>query len=146
MFMEASLSKASYQEIAASLFQPDPLIVDQHSDTFRPNPCLQPEKRLMLAVLEDAIFCFKKFMTARDRRRKALFHDAEDWIFRKNDDYAFSFVTICEALGLDSEYLRAGLKRWKEIRCVGYHDVNGIKASLGASRLRVSKARRRQER
>ena len=94
MFIEASLSKVSYQEIAASLFEPDPLIVDQHSDTFRRKLYLQPEKRLMLAVLEDAIFCFKKFMTARDRRRKALFHDAEDWIFCKNDDYAFSFVTI----------------------------------------------------
>ena len=119
MFMEANLSRTSYQEMAASLFQPDPLIVDQHSDTLRRNLYLQPEKRLMLAVLEDAIFCFKKFVRASDRKKKALFHDAEDWIFRKNDEYAFSFETICEALGLDSEYLRAGLKRWKEIRCVG---------------------------
>ena len=128
MFMEASLSRASYQEIAASLFQPDPLIVDQHSDTFRRNLYLQPEKRLMLAVLEDAIFCFKKFMPASDRKKKALFHDAEDWIFRKNDDYAFSFETICEALGLDSEYLRAGLKRWKEIRCVGQQNVEAMRS------------------
>ena len=51
MFMEASLSKAGYQEIAASLFQPDPLIVDQHSDTFRRNPCLQP--RLAFRRYED---------------------------------------------------------------------------------------------
>jgi hypothetical protein len=34
--------------------------LDQHSDTLRRNLYLQPEKRLMLAVLEDAIFCFKK--------------------------------------------------------------------------------------
>ncbi|HEX7230643.1 MAG TPA: hypothetical protein VF452_09635 [Candidatus Binatia bacterium] len=128
MFMEANLSRTSYQEIAASLFQPDPLIVDQHSDTFRRNLYLQPEKRLMLAVLEDAIFCFKKFMPASDRKKKALFHDAEDWIFRKNDDYAFSFETICEALGLDSEYLRAGLRRWKEIRCVGQQSVEAMRS------------------
>ena len=56
----------------------------------------------MLAILEDAIFCFKKYMVSRDRKGKALFHDAEDWILDRNGDYVFSFGNICEVLGLNS--------------------------------------------
>lgn len=120
MLMEARFDKASYEAIAASLFQPDPLLAAQCSDTFRLNVYLQPEKRLMLAILEDAIFCFRKYLVSSDRKGKSLFQDAEDWILDRNDDYAFSFGNICETLGLDSDYLRAGLMRWKENRLSGY--------------------------
>jgi hypothetical protein len=48
--------------------------------------------------------------------------------FRKNGDYAFSFGTTCEDLDLDSEYLRAGLKCWKEIRCVGQQNVEAMRS------------------
>lgn len=68
----------------------------------------------MLAILEDAIACFQKYVLARDARGKTLFRDAEEWILEEGSDWIFSFENICEVLGLDPKYLRQGLVRWKE--------------------------------
>jgi hypothetical protein len=74
------------------------------------------EEKLMLAVLEDAVTCFQKYVLAKDPRGKALFRGAEDWILEQNSDWIFSFASICEVLGLSPEYVRQGLMRWKEGR------------------------------
>ena len=36
----------------------------------------------MLAILEDAIACFQKYLFARDSKGKAQFRDTEDWVFQ----------------------------------------------------------------
>jgi hypothetical protein len=43
-------------------------------------PGLEPEKKLMLAVLEDAIGCFQNFGCAMDNRQKKWFLEAEEWL------------------------------------------------------------------
>jgi hypothetical protein len=108
---EASLS---VEEKVASLFQQDTLLPAQYFDTFRRKSHLEPEKRLLLAVLEDAITCFQKYASARDSRGKALFMDAEEWIFAENQDWLFSFESACEVLGFHPKYVRAGLTAWKQ--------------------------------
>ncbi|HWP60446.1 MAG TPA: hypothetical protein VNL14_21295 [Candidatus Acidoferrales bacterium] len=104
----------SVEEKVASLFQQDTLLPAQYFDTFRRKSYLEPEKRLMLAVLEDAIACFQKYALARDPRGKALFADAQEWIFASDHDWLFSFENVCEMLGFNPKYLREGLTRWKE--------------------------------
>jgi len=104
----------SMEERVSSLFQPDTLLPDQYLDTYRRKLHLEPEKKLMLAVLEDAIACFQKYVSARDGKGKVLFQDAEDWIMAENDDGLFSFAHVCETLGFDPAYLRQGLKTWKQ--------------------------------
>ena len=49
----------SMEERVSSLFQPDTLLPDQYLDTYRRKVHLEPEKKLMLAILEDAIACFQ---------------------------------------------------------------------------------------
>jgi len=95
------------------MFQPDTLAPAQYFETVRTRASLEPEKRLMLAVLEDAVLCFQKGSSAGDRRRKALFPDAEEWIMEENRDWPFSFENICEVFGINPAYLRQGLLRWK---------------------------------
>jgi len=74
----------------------------------------EPEKKLMLALLNDAIFCFQHYFGARKRSAKKLYVAAEKWIFQaRNDDDLFSFESVCEHLGIDPGYLRKGLRRWK---------------------------------
>ena len=70
----------SMEERVTSLFQPDTLLPEQYLDTFRRKLYLEPEKKLMLAILEDAIACFQKYAFARDSKGKALFTEAEEWI------------------------------------------------------------------
>ena len=96
------------------LFQPDPLFVDRYLDTVRRKAYLEPEKRLMLAVLEDAVACFQKHLIAQKGKGKTLFRQAEEWILEENSDWTFSFESICEALDIDPKCLRDGLLKWKE--------------------------------
>jgi hypothetical protein len=98
----------------ASLFQPDTLMPAQYLDTYRRKTHLEPEKRLMLAVLEDAIACFQKYLLVRDGKGREMFRDAEEWILEEDSKWLFSFENVCEALGYNPAYLRGGLKRWKE--------------------------------
>ena len=101
------------EETPTSLFQPDMLLSHQYFATFRRKQ-LEPEKRLMLAVLEDAIACFQRYIFPRNSRERNLFKETEDWVRVKNDDYLFSFENICEALKFNPEYVRESLLRWKQ--------------------------------
>jgi len=71
------------------------------------------EKRLMLAVLENATEDFQKYVLATDQRGKQLFQDAEEWILDTDTSSLFSFDTICNHLELDPTYMRQGLMHWK---------------------------------
>ena len=102
------------EERVTSLFQPDTLLPDQYLDTFRRKLHLEPEKKLMLAILEDAVACFQKYLFARDSKGKAQFRDTEDWIFQNADLGIFSFDIVCETLGLEPNYVRRGLAHWKK--------------------------------
>jgi hypothetical protein len=104
----------SIEERVASLFQPDTLLPEQYLETFRRKLPLEPEKRLMLAVLEDAIACFQKYLFARDGKGRTMFREAEEWILEEESDWLFCFENICETLGMEPAYVREGLLRWKE--------------------------------
>jgi hypothetical protein len=80
------------------------------------------EKRLMLAMLENATEDFQKYVLANDRRGKELFAAAEQWILETDSPSFFSFANICEHLQLDPAYLRQGLMRWKEAKRNGEPD------------------------
>jgi len=104
------------------LFQPDELAAHQYQKTFERVRTLQPERRLILAVLEDAIMCFQRYLHAKGGKEKKLHQDAVAWIFDQNDMSAFSFENICDVCGLDPDYLRTGLLNWRE-------QMNSVKTS-----------------
>ena len=101
-------------EKLASLFQPDTLLSAQYFDNLRRKTLLEPEKRLILALLEDAIHCFQDNLSAQTVRKKKLFDETENWIVETDGDWIFSFDHVCETLGFSPEYVRQGLLRWKE--------------------------------
>ena len=107
-------SRLNIEEKIISMFEPDTLVSAQYLENLRRKTVLEPEKRLVLAVLEDAINCFQVNVMAQSGRAKKLFNDSEDWIMGRDDDWIFSFVSICELLRFNPEYVRQGLLRWKE--------------------------------
>ncbi len=118
-----------------SLFQPDVLLADQYLQTFRRKTYFEPEKRLMLAVLEDAVFCFQKYSVASHGRGKILFQNAEEWILEEESDCFFSFENMCGVLGIDAAYLREGLLHWKERKLAQHREqAKAKKPSLGQIR------------
>jgi hypothetical protein len=74
------------------------------------------EERLMLAVLENAVEYFQKYVLARKPRGKQLFQEAEEWFLDKENEALYSFESICETLGLHPDDIRKGLLVWKEAK------------------------------
>lgn len=102
-------------ERIGSLFQPDALLNDQYLDSFRRGVAFEPEKQLMLAVLQDAIKALQDNRTATGGKKRRLFEETEEWIFSDDPDWVFSFVSVCSVLGLDPDYLRKGMSRWDHL-------------------------------
>jgi hypothetical protein len=124
----------SMEERVTSLFQPDTLLPEQYLETFRRKLHLEPEKKLMLAVLEDAIACYQKYIVARDGKGKILFQETEEWVLDGNGDWLFSFANVCDTLGFDPDYLRRGLLEWKTKRLEGHSQARVYQLSPGRAR------------
>ena len=73
-------NRINVEEKIISLFEPDTLLSAEYLENLRRKTLLEPEKRLMLAVLEDAINCFQVNVMAQSGRGKRLFNESEDWI------------------------------------------------------------------
>jgi len=74
-----------------------------------PRFAMQPEKRLLLAMLEDAITAARRPAGKPRRRPQAPRVEARRWIFSNDVRWPFSFVNVCGVLGIDPYYLRRGL-------------------------------------
>jgi hypothetical protein len=98
----------------SKLFQPDVLLPAQFFATLRRKQVQEPERRLVIAILEDAVDCYHKHLFARDHKARQLFQDAEEWVFSEDRSWPFSFENICDLLDLNPAYLRRGLRQWKE--------------------------------
>ena len=108
-------------EAVGSLFQPDSLLLGQYFDTLRRKTVLEPEKRLMLAILKDAVGTFQADLFAANAKSSRRFEQAKDWITETDGDWVFSFANVCEHLGLNPAYVRNGLLRWMENQLANQH-------------------------
>jgi hypothetical protein len=84
---------------------------EQYYPQFGGESSLPGEKRLMLAVLKDAIDILMKHRDRREGPGRRLYVEAADWIRSDDGDFPFSFVNVCETLGFDPSCLRRGLMR-----------------------------------
>src|ERR671921_3047392 len=96
------------------LFQPDTLMSDEYFANYRRRIPLEPEKALLLAVLEDGVRTFQDNIFAETGKKRALLDEAREWLFTDGLEHVFSFNSVCSSLGLDPGYIRRGLKRWEE--------------------------------
>ena len=88
----------------------DTTLRDQYFATFRRSEHLEPEMALLMAILEDAIHCYRKYRGARDRSGRERFRETDQWIMQEGDDWLFSFDNVCETLGLDPQFIRRGVR------------------------------------
>lgn len=91
----------------------DAAVREEYFNTLRRSEYLEPEKALLLAILQDAIASYQKYCSARDRVGADRFREAEQWIMLEGDDWIFTFDNVCELLGLDPQYVRRGVLGWR---------------------------------
>lgn len=68
-----------------------------------------PVRSLMSALLFDGVQSFLNFALTPAKSRKSRSLEAYNWVMKKGTDYIFAFDSVCEALGVDPDYLRLGL-------------------------------------
>lgn len=135
------------EDPAIKMVEPDTMTPLQFYDRIFAEASLVPEKRLMLAVLEDAIASFQRAFI----QPKAIIEDADDfdveaWLQSDDMSWPFSFASICQALDMEPEYLRNGLANWRsraqrdgmkgQVYRFPFRRVNGRRHSINAKRER----------
>ena len=94
------------------LFEPDAILPAQFYATFRSSNYRDPERRLMVAILEDAVSCLSVNPQRCNLKQRKQYEEAAEWVSAEEEtEWIFSFRGICEALGIDPGYLRQGLTR-----------------------------------
>jgi hypothetical protein len=96
------------------LFEPDTILPTQFYAMFKNSQYREPERRLMVAILEDAVSCLSTDPHGNNLRQRKQYEEAQHWVTTDEDgEWIFSFRNICEVLGMDPSYLRRGLIRSK---------------------------------
>jgi hypothetical protein len=90
-----------------------PLLPEQFAETARALEVAEPERRLLLAVLCDAIVVFQRRVVGPDAAPSRSTNEAERWILSDDRRWLYSFVNVCESLGLAHEPLRRALLDWR---------------------------------
>lgn len=99
--------------------QDESAVVDDHRDDpvcessgvlasqfFPAEPGDAPERRLVVAILEDAVGCVRHYGTATDAEKRTLYSEARRWIISRDRRWCFSFENVCVMLDLDPDSVR----------------------------------------
>jgi hypothetical protein len=103
----------SFDEMPVVLFEADILAAQDFDRIYRSWP-RSPERDLMLAILEEALNDYQRCWKARDEKGRKRFADAQSWILNMDSEWIFSFINCCEVVGIEPDYLRQGVLRWKQ--------------------------------
>jgi transposase-like protein len=75
-----------------------------------------------------------------------MFGETEGWILDRNSDGPFTFEAICEALGIEPNSLRDGLRQWRVQQLSGMNLRRLTQLSMVASMRPVAPVRHARQR
>jgi hypothetical protein len=102
------------QEEARLFHQPDVLCVGEYLHVYQGRPSETPERRLIAAILRDAVDCYLRDCFSKNRHRKRSFREAEEWFFKADDYGVFSLENVCAVLNIDPGYIRRSLREYEQ--------------------------------
>ena len=95
-----------YDDFLARILEPDIFLPSQFYGAGGLSRKLEGEKRLMIAILKDAVECLEKYRGARSGTGRSQYENAIEWVEDTGTDWLFSFTNICDLLGFDPHYVR----------------------------------------
>ena len=98
-----------YDDFLARILEPDIFLPSQFYGNGALSRQLEGEKRLMIAILKDAVECLEKYRGSRSGAGKISYQSAIDWVEDTDTEWLYSFTNICDLLGFDPNYLREQL-------------------------------------
>jgi hypothetical protein len=104
------------------------------------------EKRLMFAILEDAVNSIQRFKLTKNPARRDEYDEAKAWVEARDVDWTFSCENICEVLGIDVHSLRERLISVEEAGTAKTHrKLKPTMMSLESRRRRLALEGSREE-
>jgi hypothetical protein len=113
------ISMSSDSDYSESRFEAESILPTQFFEGRKKNEAVEPVKRLMLAVLTDAVRCYQIGFGSQKTTRIRAFREAEEWLFSAKGYGPFSFENVCYALDITPDYLRKTLRKWRVRRVRG---------------------------
>jgi len=102
-----------YDDFLARILEPDIFLPSQFYGNGGLSRKLEGEKRLMIAILKDAVECLEKYRGSLSSAGKISYQSAIDWVEDTDTEWLYSFTNICDLLGFDPNYLREQLLKRK---------------------------------
>jgi len=103
---------ASERQVVNSIEEHNTVLPDQFFMSARTHPGLEAEKKLMIAVLMDAVKTYRKSLGVDTRRAERLLAETEAWFFEEHEhdpEWLYSFENICATLNIRPEFVRERL-------------------------------------
>jgi hypothetical protein len=95
-----------YDDFLTRVLEPDTVLPQQFYGKRSVSGHMEGERRLMLAILQDAVECLEKYRRSKNSIHRELYQDALKWVQDSNTRWLFCFNNVCDFLGFDPEYLR----------------------------------------
>ena len=108
-------TETRFDEKLFMLFGNDVLAPEDFARVYRTH-LDSPERELMVAVLEQALADYQRYLSAREEKGMKRFGEAEAWILQTDAEWIFPFINCCEVLGIEPDYLRQGLLLWRQAK------------------------------
>jgi hypothetical protein len=121
-----------YDDFLARILEPDVFLPSQFYGANGLSRKLEGEKRLMIAILKDAVECLEKYRGSRSSSGRIHYDNAIEWVEDTNMDWLFSFNNICDLLGFDPNYMREVLLKRENKYIKDVHPRVLTLAAMGA--------------
>ena len=95
--------------VSDDILVPDSALPTQFHDIWHKTRAITPERALALAVMWEAVIDLEKFRFATRRRQQRLYWEAYQWVTSNDRGWAYSFLNLCDGLGLAAEPVRKQL-------------------------------------
>jgi hypothetical protein len=98
-----------WSNVPEDILIPEVAIPSQFRDIWHRSRAISPERALAIAVLEQAVLDLHKYRFAKRRRHQRLYMEAYEWVASDGHSWPYSFVSLCDGLDLEPEWLRPHL-------------------------------------
>ena len=107
-------TSARSEAVVEHLLAADTVLPEQFWKSGHGSIHLSGERGLMWAAFTDGIDSYRRNAGAASMERRVEFLETEQWLWRTDWDWPFSFVNLCEAFGFDPAGVRGMLERWRQ--------------------------------
>lgn len=98
-----------YNDFLSKILEPDTMLPFQFYGKRQLSGHVDGQKKLMLAILQDAVECLEKYRGSRNSIQQELYQDSLNWICDASADWLFCFTNVCDFLGFDPSFMRQSL-------------------------------------